>query len=44
MTYEANQVVELGQAEELIATGVLVGDEEMWDKFERGAAPYVEFE
>ena len=44
MTYEAIEVVELGHAEALIERGVLVGEEEMWEKFDPGVPPYVEFE
>ena len=41
MTYE---VVELGNAEVLIETTPVGEREEMWEKFDSGAAPYVEFE
>ena len=44
MTYEAIEVVELGQAEILIETTPVVDREEMWEKFDSDAAPYVEFE
>jgi hypothetical protein len=44
MTHEPIEVVEIGQAEALIEIGMIMGNEEVWEKFESGAAPYVEFE
>jgi hypothetical protein len=44
MTYEAFELVELGQAEALIEASMPEGDEEMWEKYMPGVAPYVEFE
>lgn len=44
MTHETFEAVELGQAEALIEIGMPTSVEEMLDKFEPGAAPYVEFE
>jgi hypothetical protein len=39
-----NEVVELGHAEALIEIGPFIDWEEMMDKYDNGAAPYVEFE
>jgi hypothetical protein len=44
MTHETLELVELGQAEELIEIGMPVSDEEAPDKFIPSVAPYVEYE
>lgn len=44
MTHEAFEAVELGQAETLIEVGMWEVDEEMYEKYVRGAAPYIECE
>ena len=44
MTYEAIEVVEIGQAEALIELGPFTEHEEMLEKFDTGVAAYVEFE
>ena len=44
MNQEAFEIVELGQAENLIEAFMLDGDEEIWEKYMPGVAPYAEFE
>lgn len=44
MNHEAFETVELGQAEALIEIGMPTSQEEVFDKYEPGAAPYVDFE
>jgi hypothetical protein len=44
MTNEMLETVELGQAEALIELGMPILEEEIVNKFDAGAPPYVEFE
>lgn len=44
MTHQATEAVELGPAEALIEIVYPIGDEEMVEKYESGAVPYIEFE
>jgi len=44
MTHETLNLVELGQAEALIEVGMLETDEETYEKYLPGRAPYVEYE
>ena len=44
MTNETLETLELGQAEALIGLGLPFWQEEMLDKFESTAVPYVEFD
>jgi hypothetical protein len=44
MTYETADLVELGRAEALIEAGMPESEDEVFDKYEPGVAPYVEYE
>jgi hypothetical protein len=44
MTHETLDLVELGRAEALIEVGMLETDEETYEKYIPGGAPYVEYE